>query len=206
MLRPDNLGTTRAGLTFLADVRGVDELDRDDQVTILRRTFADVGWQTPRILEALDEAPFYFEALGQARLPVWSRGRVALLGDAAYCASPVSGMSTSLALTGAYVLAGELAAGPDHRAALARYEAVMRPYVEKAQDLPPGAPRIGNPRTRAERALLHTVLRLAASPLGRRIGVLAGGLFTPPADWADLPSYPRPVTAAAHPVPVTAAP
>lgn len=195
MLRPDNVGTTRAGLFFLADVRGLDELDRDGQITILRRTFADVGWQTPRILGALDDAPMYLEALGQACLPAWSHGRVVLAGDAAHCSSPVSGMSTSLAVTGAYVLAGELATQADHRAAFARYELVMRPYVDKAQDLAPGAPRLGNPRSGAERAVLHTVLRAAASPFGRRVGDLVGGLFTPPAEWAGLPTYPTPVTA-----------
>jgi 2-polyprenyl-6-methoxyphenol hydroxylase-like FAD-dependent oxidoreductase len=113
-LRPDNMGTTRATLSFLSDVRGLDELEHDAQVMVLRRTFSDVGWEAPRVLAALDDASMYFDAVGQARLPAWSRGRVALVGDAAYCSSPVSGMGTSLALTGAYVLAGELAAA-DHR-------------------------------------------------------------------------------------------
>jgi 2-polyprenyl-6-methoxyphenol hydroxylase-like FAD-dependent oxidoreductase len=111
-LRPDNLGTTRATLVFLSDVRGLADLDRAAQVTILRRTFADVGWEAPRILAALGDAPVYFESVGQTRLGSWSRGRVVLAGDAAHCASPISGMSTSLALVGAYVLAGEVTADP----------------------------------------------------------------------------------------------
>jgi 2-polyprenyl-6-methoxyphenol hydroxylase-like FAD-dependent oxidoreductase len=188
-LRPDNLGTTRATLGFLSDVRGLDELDRDGVVTVLRRTFADVGWVAPRVLAALDDAPLYFDAVGQARLPSWSSGRVALVGDAACCASPVSGMSTSLALTGAYVLAGELAANP-HRTAFARYEAVMRPYVDQAQKLPPGTPRIANPRSRAGVAVMNTVVRLAASKAASRLGGLTGKFFTPPADAIDLPTYP----------------
>ncbi len=191
-LRPDNLGTTRATLGFLSDVRGLDELDRDGVVTVLRRTFADVGWAAPRVLAALDDAPLYFDAVGQARLPSWSSGRVALVGDAAYCSSPVSGMSTSLALTGAYVLAGELASHP-HRTAFARYEAVMRPYVDQAQKLPPGAPRIANPRSRAGVAVMNTVVRIAASPVAARLGGLASKLFSPPADAIDLPTYPTPL-------------
>ncbi|MFF4322930.1 FAD-dependent monooxygenase [Streptomyces sp. NPDC001568] len=188
-LRPDNLGTVRATFAFLSDVRGLDELDRDGRTTILRRTFADVGWAAPRILAALDDAPLYFDAVGQARMPSWSSGRVALLGDTAYCASPISGMSTSLALTGAYVLAGELATHP-HRTAFARYEEVMRPYVDRAQKLPPGAPRIANPRSRAGLAAMNTVLRIAGSPAAVRLGGLASRFFTPPADAIDLPVYP----------------
>ena len=188
-LRPDNLGTIRATLGFLSDLRGLDELDRDAVVTILRRTFADAGWVAPRVLAALGDAPLYFDAVGQARMPSWSSGRVAMVGDAAYCSSPVSGMSTSLALTGAYVLAGELAAHP-HRTAFARYEAVMRPYVERAQKLPPGAPRIANPRSRTGVAFMNSVLRIAASPAAERLGGLASKLFTPPADAIDLPTYP----------------
>jgi 2-polyprenyl-6-methoxyphenol hydroxylase-like FAD-dependent oxidoreductase len=187
-LRPDNVGTIRATLGFLSDVRGLDELDRDGMVTILRRTFADVGWVAPRVLAALDDAPLYFDAVGQARMPSWSSGRVAVVGDAAYCSSPISGMSTSLALTGAYVLAGELAAHP-HRTAFARYEAIMRPYVDRAQKLPPGAPRIANPRSRAGVAVMNTVLRVAASRAVERVGGLASRLFSPPAGAIDLPTY-----------------
>lgn len=193
-LRPDNVGTIRASLSFLSDVRGLDELDRDAVVTILRRTFADAGWVAPRVLAALDPphldpAPLYFDAVGQTRMPSWSSGHVALVGDAAYCSSPVSGMSTSLALTGAYVLAGELASHPPHTA-FARYEAIMRPYVDRAQKLPPGAPRVANPRSRAGVAVMNTVLRIAASRAAERVGGLASRLFSPPADAIDLPTYP----------------
>ncbi|GAA3240608.1 FAD-dependent monooxygenase [Pseudonocardia petroleophila] len=189
-LRPDNLGTTRASVSFLSDVRGLEDLDRADQVRLLRRHFADAGWETPRVLAALGDTAFYFDTVGQMRLPTWNRGRVVLVGDAAYCASPVSGMSTSLALVGAYVLAGELgAAGGDHRAAFARYESTMRPYVAQAQDLPPGTPRLAHPRTRAGVAALRTAVRVAGSPVGKRVAGLAGGLFSPPADRIALPAY-----------------
>lgn len=70
-------------------------------------------------------------------MDAWSSGRVALVGDAGYCASPLSGMGTSLPLAGAYVLAGELGAGR-MAAALDRYQQVMRPYVDRCQKLPNG--------------------------------------------------------------------
>ena len=67
-MRPDNLGTTRAILTFISDVRGLEDLDPADQIAILRRTFADVGGAAPRILAELDDgAPLYFSAVGQVQ-------------------------------------------------------------------------------------------------------------------------------------------
>ena len=127
-LRPDNLGTTRAILTFISDVRGLEDLDQADQIAILRSTFADVGGAAPRILAELSEgAPMYFSAVGQLRNDSWSKGRIALLGDAAFCNATFGGAGTSLALIGAYILAGELAGANDIGSALAKYQVLMRP-------------------------------------------------------------------------------
>lgn len=103
--------------------------------------FAGVaGWQVPRLLAQMrTSSDFFFDSMGQVRLDRWSRGRAVLLGDAGYCPTPLTGLGTSLALVGAYVLAGELAAADgDHRTALRRYDEAMRPYVGQAQQLPPG--------------------------------------------------------------------
>ena len=186
-LRPDAKGTIRATLSFLSAPGAHDGLRPDEQKTLLREKFVDAGWEAQRILAGLDhEADLYFEHIGQVRAPTWTSGRVALLGDAAYCASPISGMGTSLALVGAYVLAGELAAHVDHRDAFRGYERIMRPYVDQAHKLPPGAPRIANPRTRAGIAVLNTAARVGASRAFRAVG---GTLFSPPADAIDLPDY-----------------
>jgi 2-polyprenyl-6-methoxyphenol hydroxylase-like FAD-dependent oxidoreductase len=189
LIRPDNLGTTRAAMSFLSPPRGYEDLDRDEQRRVLGRVFDGVGWQAPRLLGELDKTTFYFEQIGQVKAPHWSAGRVALLGDAAYAPSPITGMGTSLALVGAYVLAGQLAASASHREAFASYEQIMRPYVDQAQKLPPGVPRIANPRSRAGLGVFHAGLRLAAGPVGARIGGLAGKLFSPPADKINLPHY-----------------
>jgi len=190
-LRPDNLGTTRAMLSFLSTVRGLEDLGRSDQISILRRTFADAGGAAPRILARLDDAPMYFDAIGQVRAPRWSKGRVVLLGDAAFCPSPVGGGGSSLALIGAYVLAGELSGAEDVQTALARYEKFMRPHVAGAQDVRPAVLRRANPRTRGGIRLLHTGARTFASPpvragmslIGRRLGRSA-------AEDVTLPDYP----------------
>jgi 2-polyprenyl-6-methoxyphenol hydroxylase-like FAD-dependent oxidoreductase len=170
-LRPDNVGTTRASLNFISPPTGLDYLDREGQVRTLRKVYADVGNAAPRILAALTEDPssLYLDRIAQVRLPSWSKGRVAVVGDAAYCATPISGMGTSLALAGAYLLAGELAANADHAEAFAAYERRMRPFVDEAQKLPPGVPGIVNPTSRLGVRIFRTAVKVAASAPARAL-------------------------------------
>jgi 2-polyprenyl-6-methoxyphenol hydroxylase-like FAD-dependent oxidoreductase len=176
-LRPDRHGTTRALLSFLSRSDAPARMSPDAQRELLRVEFATAGWQAQRVLDGLAQASdLYFEAISQVRAPSYAHGRVALLGDAAWCASPISGMGTTLALLGAYVLAAELARHDDHRDAFAAYESAMRPYVRKAQRLPPGTPRLAHPRSRRGVRVFDAATRLAASPLAtwaaERISVL----------------------------------
>ncbi|WP_280481266.1 FAD-dependent monooxygenase [Nocardia cyriacigeorgica] len=110
------------------------ELDyaRDDeqaQRRIVKETFADVGWEVPRMMADLDAATnFYLDSLSVVQMDSCIRGRVALVGDAGY-GNTLAGFGTGLALVGAYVLAGELAlADGDHTVAFARYDEIMRRY------------------------------------------------------------------------------
>lgn len=176
-LRPDNLGSSRAMLAFLSGVRGLEKIRRDDQIAVLRATFADVGWAAPRILAELDDAPMYFDALGQIRAPRWSKGNVVLLGDAAFCVSPVGGGGSSLALIGAYVLAEELSRTTDYAAAFGRYERFMRPHVKAAQGVRPAVLRLANPGTRAGIRALRAGARVLASPAGNAATNLVGKRF-----------------------------
>ena len=190
-LRPDNLGSTRAMLSFLSDVRGLEDLTRDDQVAILRKTFADASGAAPRILAQLDDAPMYFDAIGQVRAPRWSKGRVALLGDAAFCPSPVGGGGSSLALIGAYVLAGELSRSDDPRSALTRYEQFMRPHVSSAQQVRPVVLRRASPQTRAGIRALHAGARVIASPAVRKgLSVFGSRFGRSAAEDVTLPDFP----------------
>lgn len=190
-LRPDPHGTIRAALSVVTPRDGSAARSvrrtQEEQRTHLRRVFTGAGWETERVLDALDDADdLYFESIAQVRAPRWSSGRVVLVGDAAYCASPVSGMGTSLSLVGAYVLAGEIAAHVDLRDAFRGYERIMRPYVDRAQDLPPGTPRLANPVTRAGVTAFGLAVRIGATPM---VGAIAGRLFRPPAEAIDLPDY-----------------
>ncbi|MBK5511694.1 FAD-dependent monooxygenase [Pseudomonas sp. TH15] len=186
-LRPDNLGTTRAFLSFQQAPSGYEKLTQTEQKSLLKQIFANAGWETPRVLAALEQASdLYLDAVGQVKMPRWSKGRVVLVGDAAYCASPISGMGTSLGLCGAYVLAGELGRHADHVQAFAAYEKLMRPYVDQAQSVPKFAPRLASPHSRLGIALGHAVLRLATAPGFKR---LFGKILSPKADAIELPNY-----------------
>lgn len=190
-LRPDNLGTIRAVLTFISDVRGIDELARADQITILRRTFADVGGAAPRVVAALEDgAPMYFSTVGQVRTSSWSKGRVALLGDSAFCNATFGGAGTSLALIGAYILAGELAGGGDIGTALTRYQRAMAPFVRTAPSVRSDVLRLANPRTRIGIRVLHGGARLAAGRLGRAAAAAGTGLGDIAGAKVPLPDYP----------------
>ncbi|WP_181777338.1 FAD-dependent monooxygenase [Amycolatopsis pittospori] len=117
---------------FAADDIEYDYRDVEAQKAMVRRFASGMEWEVPWLLEQLDDAPdFYFDSCAQVVMDSWSRGRIGLLGDSAFCPSPLSGQGTSLAFVGAYVLAGELAADFDN--GLERYEAVMRDFVEKTQ-------------------------------------------------------------------------
>lgn len=170
-LRPDNHGTTRANLTVQGPSNGEHEWDADRQKAFMHELFADAGWEAKRILAGMDRTDdFYFDALRQVRLKRWSKGRVVLTGDAAWCATPLAGTGTTLALTGAYVLAGELHRNPDLSAAFDSYEEAMRPMVNDAQGVPKIAPRIMHPRSRLGIGLLHRVLNVASRPPVRNLG------------------------------------
>lgn len=186
-LRPDNLGTTRAFLSFQQAPSGYEKLNQAEQKALLKHLFADAGWETPRVLAALEGAPdLYLDAVGQVKMRHWSKGRIALVGDAAYCASPISGMGTSLGLCGAYVLAGELGRHINHVQAFAEYEKLMRPYVDQAQSVPTLAPRLASPHSRWGIALGHAVLRLATAP---GFKTLFAKILSPKADAIRLPDY-----------------
>ncbi|GAA3636923.1 FAD-dependent monooxygenase [Microlunatus ginsengisoli] len=163
-LRPGRLpGEAKAALGLRIAPGTAFPSGRDEQRSLLRSRFAGLGWRVPELLSAAESADdFAFAEIGQVHLPSWSRGRVVLLGDAAASPSPLTGLGTSVALVQAYVLAGELAAaGGDHRRAFARYEQVCRPYVDRAQEMPPGGAAGFAPMSEAMIRLQTLSMRLA---------------------------------------------
>lgn len=136
-----NDGSAKASFYFASKKLDCDRKDVESQTRLLRETFADMRWPAvSRMLKMMDDSPdFYFDSLSQVKMDGWSKGRVVLLGDAASCTSPMAGMGTSIAVVGAYILAGELKdANGDYAAAFARYEAAMRGFASEAQKLAEG--------------------------------------------------------------------
>ena len=192
-IRPGRLETEQKAALSVRSTESFERGDIDSQIDMLERYFVDVGWEASRLLQAARTAPdFYLDSMGQVRLDRWSQGRVVLLGDAGYCPSPLSGLGTSLALVGAYILAGELAAAAirttDDAAlqhALDRYESRMRPYVGQGQELPPGGADGYAPQNR-----LRITLGWASMRWSQRwpLKAVMERIFSK-ADAIDLPDY-----------------
>jgi len=141
----------RAMLGFMDDELRLDYRDTEAQFAEVEQRMSDDGWVRPQLLQYMRNAPdFYFDEMAQIVMDHWSIGRVALVGDAAYCCSPLSGQGTSVALLGAYVLAGELKRATqrdwvDHGLAFANYFKRFHGYIVRTQflatdNIPGGAP------------------------------------------------------------------
>ena len=111
-------------------------MSRAEQQALLRAKLAGAGWETPAILELMPQAKtFYFDRVSQIRMPSWTRGRVALVGDAAACPSLLAGQGSALAMVEAYVLAAELARStPTTSTPSPRYEQRLAPFLRAKQD------------------------------------------------------------------------
>jgi 2-polyprenyl-6-methoxyphenol hydroxylase-like FAD-dependent oxidoreductase len=188
-----NVGSARdprrasVSMIFAAEDLAYDRRDAAQQREIVRRHFAGTGWIVPQLLDAMHEADdLYFTSISQIRLERWSKGRVALLGDAAWCGGPGSN-GTGHAMLGAYLLAGELAtAGADHAAAFARYEELMRPAATKSQKFGAGAGRHLAPPTVRTIRRRDRMYRLLSS---RLMTGLLSRLAKQNADTGELKEY-----------------
>ncbi|WP_260478183.1 FAD-dependent monooxygenase [Nonomuraea sp. WAC 01424] len=127
-------GDAKALFMWASQPLAYDHRDVGHQKDLLTEAMSGAEWEVPALLGAVRGADdFYFDLVSQVHMDQWSKGRVVLVGDAAYCASPASGQGTSLAIVGAYVLAGELA----RRGGVAGYEREMREFVRVNQELGP---------------------------------------------------------------------
>ena len=120
-----------------SDLESPDRVE--GQKALLRRRFGSSGWECPQILDALDGSrDFYFDRVSQIHMPpgpgLWTRGRVTLVGDAAFCVSLLAGQGSALAMVAAYVLAGELhRSNGDYAGAFRRYQDLFGPFVAGKQ-------------------------------------------------------------------------
>ena len=153
---------------------------------ILRAEFGDAGWECPQILAAMKSCgDIYFDRVSQIRMETWSRGRVSLVGDAAFCPSLLAGQGSALAMIGAYVLAGELstAAGQPEKA-FKSYERQLRPFIAGKQDAAVKLSGSFVPKTRSGIFFRNQVTKAFKLPF---VAELVMGLSL--LDRIDLPDY-----------------
>jgi 2-polyprenyl-6-methoxyphenol hydroxylase-like FAD-dependent oxidoreductase len=186
-------------LFIFADEDGAVPADLKAQKARLRDRFGKSGWECPRILDALDSASdLYFDRVSQIRMnrpdhidphqEPWTRGRVTLAGDAAFCVSLLAGQGSALAMVAAYILAGELhRANGDYGKAFARYEDLMGPFVLAKQEAALGFAGAFAPKSKAGLFLRNQVFKLLAFDWVANI-VAKRGLL----DNIALPDYGQP--------------
>jgi 2-polyprenyl-6-methoxyphenol hydroxylase-like FAD-dependent oxidoreductase len=158
----------------------------DAQKAVLRDLYRQDGWECGKILDELERAEvLYFDSVSQIRMPNWSRGRIALVGDAAFCVSLLAGQGSALAMISAYVLAGELAAAAgQYQLAFGRYETLLRSYIDAKQR---GAERFAGafaPKTSFGLLFRNMVVNAFALPGLARLAV-----GRDIADSVELPEY-----------------
>ena len=152
---------------FAADVDPLGAmLDLPAQKGMLRGKFGDGKWECPRILDELDRTQeLYFDRVSQIKMESWSKGRVALVGDAAFCVSLMAGQGSALAMTAAYVLAGELAkAAGRHEEAFSNYERLLRAYIGSKQKVARALCQCLRPKDRWGLFLRNQVIKAFAIP------------------------------------------
>jgi 2-polyprenyl-6-methoxyphenol hydroxylase-like FAD-dependent oxidoreductase len=157
----------------LRDASGCATNDLAGQKARLHQVYSAGAWETGAILAALDRTPeLYFDRVSQIVLNRWSRGRIALIGDAAFCVSLLAGQGSALAMTAAYVLAGELAAADgDHALGFASYESRLRAFIAGKQRGAAGFASAFAPRTSWGLLARNLIINLFAVPGLARLAV-----------------------------------
>ena len=183
-----------------AEATAVHRAPIETQQAFWADRFRDAGWQAARFIDGMPSSPsFYSQESLQVRASTWSRGRVVLVGDAAHCASPFSGMGTSAGLVGAHVLARQINQNPDDLpTALAAYDAELRPFVDVVQaTVKPRLLRLSMPRSRGAVTALRSVAAVAAGLhipdlVARSSGEDRGGSWQLPPDPRQVVTGTRP--------------
>ena len=176
-------------LFTFADDGSVADKDVAEQKAAIRARFAGARWEIPAILERMGDAvTFYCDRASQIRMPSWTRGRVALVGDAGACVSLLAGQGTALAMVEAYVLAAELAkARGNHAQAFAGYERTLMPFLRSKQKAAVRLAPAFAPRSGRQLFLRNSVMKLFGLPFVAQL-VMGKSLR----DAIELPPAPAP--------------
>lgn len=151
----------------------VGVVPEEQRLPLVERAFQGAGWIAEQVLQDLPPASsVFFDSTTQIVMPAWTKGRVALLGDACGCLTLIAGQGSHMAMAGAYVIARELERhGPDYPAALNSYEAFLKPFINKKQKDAVRLSRNFVPSRSSNIMLRHTVIRLLFSKMFARWGL-----------------------------------
>lgn len=135
------------------------QTSQEKQKEFFINLYKGAGWESEKVMEGLrNVTDLYVQEVAQAKCKTWSKGRVALLGDSAYCPSPITGMGTTATVVGSFILASELVKHQnDPKAAFVAYESFLRPWIESLQFIPPGFPGLACPETAWGIRILHLI-------------------------------------------------
>jgi len=141
--------------------------DIKKQKQILKDEFMNVGWKCDELLSNIEKtSDFYFDSISQIKMENWSNGRISLVGDACYCPSLLSGKGSTLAMVGAYILAGELKlANGNYKPAFAQYENIFKPFIYKKQKSAQSFAKSFVPKSNFGIWLRNQVFKLMSFPL-----------------------------------------
>ncbi|KAJ5550276.1 Monooxygenase FAD-binding [Penicillium sp. DV-2018c] len=192
MTRTHNEKETQVYFILLSDseeLRTVPKRSVEEQKQAWADMFHDAGWQGDRFIKEMQVTDNWFcQDVVQVKTATWHSGSVVLVGDAAHCPSPVTGMGTSSSLVGAYVLAGEISRCEDLTQAFENYHRIMQPYIDEIHQLNTWWLRLVMPKSRGMISIIHFLVGLACflhiPQLMARFSNDWGG------DW-ELPSYPE---------------
>ncbi|WP_438301489.1 FAD-dependent monooxygenase [Pseudomonas sp. NMS19W] len=186
-LRPDNLGTTRAFLSFQQAPCGYEKLAQAEQKSLLKQMFADAGWETPRVLAALEETTdLYMEAVGQVKMPRWSRGASHWWGTRLIVLRRSAGWVQAWACAAPMCWPVSWGVMPITLRHLRLMKKSCGLTLRRRKACPALPPRLASPHSRLGIALGHAVLRMATAP---GLKTLFGKILSPKADALVLPDY-----------------
>jgi 2-polyprenyl-6-methoxyphenol hydroxylase-like FAD-dependent oxidoreductase len=148
-----------------------DHRNPEEQRQILRNEFRDAGWRCAELLAGMDTATdFYFDVVSQIQMDRWWNGRVSLVGDACYCPSLLSGQGSTLAMVGAYVLAGELKeAGGNYQVAYEEYQRIFKPFLDEKQKTAQGFAKSFIPKSSSGISMRNLFVKLMFLPFISRL-------------------------------------
>ncbi|KAJ5163908.1 Monooxygenase FAD-binding [Penicillium coprophilum] len=171
------------------ELRKIPKGSVEQQKYFWAESFRDAGWQAGRFIEGMNTTENWFcQNAVQIKTNTWHSGRIVLLGDAAHCPSPLTGLGTTSSLVGAYVLAGELSRNQNLPQAFRNYSMIMRPFIDEVQQVNIGWIRRMVPKSPWTISLFQSIVGLACflriPQVISRFSDDGGG------DW-KLPDYPE---------------